>query len=129
MVLDACLKGLSTPVGSHDGVDADECRLDPINTPNLEQSNAAVLDPLAESAAQQGVEESKRVPVDRSDAAHSFDEKLYQHRDVEWAAAQREDSLASAAMCMWRLRVRIPPPRSYFRISKLVNLIKTASEN
>ena len=98
MVLDACLKGLSTPVGSHDGVDADECRLDPINTPNLEQSNAAVLDPLAESAAQQGVEESKRVPVDRSDAAHSFDEKLYQHRDVEWAAAQREDSLASAAM-------------------------------
>ena len=55
VVMDACPIGLSTPVGSNERVDAEECRLAPINTPNPEQSNAAGLDPLAESAAEQGV--------------------------------------------------------------------------
>ena len=53
---------------------------------------------MAESAAQQGVEESKSVSIDRSDAVHRFGEKLCQRSDVEWAAAQLEDPLTSIAM-------------------------------
>ena len=98
VVMDACPIGLSTPAGSNERVDAEKCRLAPINKPNPEQSNAAVEYPLAESAAQQGVGESKSVCVDRSDAAHRLGEKLRQRSDVECAAAQREDPLASAAM-------------------------------
>ena len=56
------------------------------------------LDPLAESAAQQGVEESKSFSVGRSDAAPRLGEKLCQRSDLEWAAAQRDDPLASAAI-------------------------------
>ena len=112
VVLHACPIGLSTSVGSHERVDAEEYRLAPINTPSPEQSHAAVLDPLAESAAQQGVEESKSVSVDRSDAAHRFGEKLCQRSDVEWAAVQREHPLASAAMRYVETESEVSAPAS-----------------
>ena len=98
VIIDACPVGPSTPVRSDELADAKEFRLATTNIPNPKQSNEAVLDPLAESAAQQGVEESKSVSVDRPDAAHRYGEKLCQRSDVEWATGQREDPLASAAM-------------------------------
>ena len=110
--MDACPISLSTPVESNERVHAEECRLAPINTPNPEQSNAAVLDPFAESAAQQSVEESKSVFVDRSNAAHRFGEKLCQRSDVEWAAVQREHPLASAAMRYVETESEVSAPAS-----------------
>ena len=71
--MSTCPIGPCAPIGSNERVDA-ACRLAPITGPNPEQSTAAVLDPLTDSAAQQGVEESKSVSVDLSAAARRLGE-------------------------------------------------------
>lgn len=50
------------------------------------------------SAAENGEQKSKSISADHSAAAHLFGEMLSHQSDVEWAAAQQEDPLASAAM-------------------------------
>lgn len=98
IIMDACPIDLSASRGSNTLVEAEGRQVSRIDTPNSEQPDPDILDPLETPTAEIVDQEEKSEYVDPLTAAHRFREMWCRRSDIERTGAQQDDPLARAVM-------------------------------